>query len=376
MSQSRDLQDFIDSAILAGLRDHFDIHFTDSVFDHADYYTSIPEVLETMGYMVKKQPKIGVLVVGNDQEFVLTFGSVNSVFLNDYAQYSLGASNLTGYPVEFDLSRDKAGKLGNYSPHVVRHFKELDVTPAQADPSVVSFFQSDEVVINPKPGSIYIYERKQADNAEDFCTFDENGRMQVVLPDEPGYWKVELGAPTGAGGTNSTYRLWDKALSKRGFSYRFFISTGHLYFSNTKGAAFGLPPRAKHMRWEKLKLLPVPREEDKPVQGNPPEDDWKQVIAAFKDHPTWDNFVQAMKDPRVLSAASYYRSRQPIRIGVRDIGKKVRGLCGYHNAIPVAKYAEFLAQSAFPDGLEYYLVNFVNIGRGIKRDLEGNVYVQ
>jgi len=376
MSQSRDLQDFINSAILGGLGKYFDIHFTDSVFDHADYYTSIPEVLETMGYLVQRQPKIGVIVVGNGQEFTLTFGTINSVFLNDFAQYSLGASNLTGYPVEFDQSRDKAGKLGNFSPLVAKHFKELDVTPAQADPSVVSFFQSDEVVNNPNPGSIYIYTRKQADNVEDFCIFDDNGRLQIVLPDEPGYWKVELGAPTGAGGTNSSYRLWEKALVQRGFSFRFFISTGHLYFSNTKGAAFGLPPRAKHMRWEKLKLLPVPCEEDKPVDDIPPEEGWKQVINRFKDDPTWDSFVEVMKDPSVLAAASYYRSRHPIRIGVRDIGRKVRGLLGYHNAIPVAKYAEFLAQCSFPDGLEYYLVNFVNIGNGIRRDLAGNVYVQ
>merc|ERR1711988_784219 len=125
MSQQEEVLSLIDSAILARLSEFFTLEFTDSIFDHSDFYTDIPEVLASKGYNVHHVPKQGTYLSKGSLTYHLDFNVFNAVVLNDMVEDALGVNHLTGFPINFDRSPSHAGKLGNYSPIVLEYFRKL-----------------------------------------------------------------------------------------------------------------------------------------------------------------------------------------------------------------------------------------------------------
>jgi len=374
MSESEELQNLIDSAILNELGQLFELQFTNSVFDHEDYYTSIPEVLNSKGFHLHHKPGMGVHLSKGDLNYHINFGAVDAVFINDMVERALGYEHLTGFPVKFSAGNMHAGKLGNYSQALVEHFKALNVTPAQADPLVVKYFKSDEVVRNPDHGTIYIADGKEVDDLSTFQGFSDEGRLVIDLPTEPGYWRVDIGQPTRRGTKPSTLSAWEKALNKAKFSYKYVPSIGHLFFSNTKGAKFGLPPTAHHMRWTPLKLRDTETGPEESLP--PPPDEWKQIVEAFRDDPNKLTFQKVLTSSETKLAFRYYNKKGHIGAGSRDIGRKLRvELAGHGKSVTIPEFARFIESVSFPSGLEYYLCNMIKIGQEISYDSEGKVYV-
>jgi len=374
MADSEELRNLIDSAILGELDPLFEIKFTDSVFDHEEYYTSIPDVLNVKGFHVHHVPKQGVYLSKGQVNYHINFGVFDAVFINDMVEKALGSSHLTGFPVKFDYGKGHAGKLGNYSQVAAEHFRKLNVTPAQSDPSVVRLFKSDKVVRNENPETILIVPSKEVDDLALFQSIDDFGTLQISLPTEPGYWRVDIGQPTGSGNKPSTLQLWEKQLGKAKFSYKYIPTIGHLFFANTEGAKFGLPPTATHMRWPPLQLNDAVDPDPEPLAE--PDEGWKLLVHAFRDEPCKLTFEKVLKDAVTRKAFRFYNRKGHIEVGSRDIGKKLRDkMTGYGRSVSFAEFAEFLESVSFPSGLEYYLCNLIKIGQVLSYDDKGKVYV-
>jgi len=374
MADSEELQNLVDSAILGELDQLFEIQFTDSVFDHEEYYTSIPDVLDVRGFHVHHVPREGVYLSKGQVSHHINFGPFDAVFINDMVEKALGFDHLTGFPVNFDYGKGHAGRLGNFSSIAAEHFRKLNVTPAQSDPTVVRYFKSDEVVKNDFPGSIYIFPGKTLDRLEEFQHISDEGVLTITLPKEPGYWRVDIGTMTAGGKKPSTLQLWESRLAKAKYSYRYLSNIGHLFFSNTKGAKFGLPPTARHMRWEPLNLNEtVEPEIVRPVE---PDNQWKQLVEDFRKDPSKFNFERVLKSEITRGAFRYFNRKGHIEVGSRDIGRKLRErMVGHGRSVTFQEFSEFLESVSFPSGLEYYLCNLVKIGQVLSYDDKGKVYV-
>lgn len=373
MSVSEELQNLIDSAILNELGQLFELQFTNSVFDHEEYYTSIPEVLKSRGYNLHHTKGEGVHLCKGKLDYHVNFGAFDAVFINDMVERSLGYEHLTGFPVKFSATSLHAGRLANFSTQTVEHFKKLNVTPAQADPMAVRFFKSDEVVENLDHGSIYITERKEVDDLGAFQSFSDEGKLIIDLPTEPGYWRLDIGPTTNRGNKPSTLLMWEKVLIKAKFSFKYVPSLGHLFFSNTQGAKFGLPPTAHHMRWKPL-LLRDPEVEEEVIPL--PPDDWQEIVEAFRDDPSNVTFLKVLNSFECKIAFKYYNKKRHIGAGSRDIGKKLRmELVGVAKSVTFPEFAKILESVSFPSGLDYYLCNLIKIGNELSYDREGKVYV-
>jgi hypothetical protein len=375
MANSEELQNLVDSAILGELSHIFDLQFTDSVFEHEDYYTSIPEILSDQGYNLHHPPQDGVYLSRGDSSYHINFGTFNATFVNDMAEQALGIKHLTGFPVGFDNGRKNGGKLGNFSVAAAEHFRKLNVTPAQADVSVVRMFQSDVVVQNENPESILLVVDKEVDELAQFQTFDDDGMLHIHLPTEPGYWRIDIGQPTERGDKPSTLSQWGKMLKSHFFSYRYVPNIGHLYFANTEGAKYGLPPTAKHMRWAPLDIKP--REDRGPAPAREPDPrSWRPLVRTFQENPSKVTLDPILKSADARRAFLFFNSRGYVKAGSRDMGKRLKEkMHGWARAISFPEFGRFLESVSFPSGPEYYLCNLVKIGNGLSYDAEGNVYV-
>lgn len=374
MANSEELRNLIDSAILGELSPLFDIQFTDSVFDHEEYYTSIPEVLSSKGFNLHHVPGNGVYLSKGSVNYHVDFGVFDAIFINDMVERSLGFRHLTGFPVKFDAGKEHAGKLGNYSPFALEHFRRLNVTAAQSDPMVVKMFKSDVMVKNENPDSLLILPSKVLDDLGEFQTFDDEGSPKIDLPTRPGYWRVDIGQPTASGAKPSTLQLWEKKLRLYRFSFKYVPSIGHLYFANTEGAKFGLPPNAAHLRWPLLDLREP--EEETPEAPEEPDEEWKLLVHGFKDAPGKVTFDKVMYSHVAKHAFRYYNRKSHVEAGSRDIGKRLKEkMTGAARSISFPEFAAFLETVSFPSGLEYYLCNLIKIGQVLSYDAKGNVYV-
>lgn len=176
---------------------------------------------------------------------LLEAGPLNLVFLNDYISWSGG-----------DLRNDKVlmeggavvGTSFRDSNRALRdRLDSLGITGREADAEIIRMFRSDEVVRNENPCSLRINWSRQPDPERQFFL---NG--ELILPREAGYWRVTF--PRIKDVPLPLEPEWKEALAREAFSYRFYPSTGNLFFSNTVGAKHGLPPTAKHLGLPKLDL--------------------------------------------------------------------------------------------------------------------------
>jgi len=182
---------------------------------------------------------------------LLEAGPLNLVFLNDYIAWSGG--NMATDKVLMDGGVAIGSAFRDFNPKVREWLEELGIKDEAADAEVIRMFRSDQVVENLRPDSLRINFSKQPGKEKDFLVDD-----MIKLPEYAGYWRLSF--PRIKDVPTPMPLKWKTALDEKRFSYKFYPSNGNLFFSNTLGAKYGLPPTAKHLGLPKLDVGREPQE--------------------------------------------------------------------------------------------------------------------
>jgi hypothetical protein len=181
---------------------------------------------------------------------LLEAGPLNLVFMNDYISWSIGKETLGADKVLTDTGTAIGDAFRDFGPEVREWLGGLGIGGESANAEIIRMFRSDQVVQNARPASLRINYSKMPDPEEKFLELSPEGSQNILLPSFAGYWRVSF--PRIHDVPTPVPAIWRTALSEAKFSYRFFPASGDLFFSNTLGAKYGLPPTAKHMGLPKL----------------------------------------------------------------------------------------------------------------------------
>lgn len=161
----------------------------------------------------------------------LEMGVYNSWFLRAYAEQAIDLPK--GWRVNTMRRTEVA------APGSITHGEIFDK-------DMYALYTSDEPVLNydnpasivPLPGLVAL-----APHEIDPCVDDE-GRTKPCLPGGVGYWKIFFWRSN----HDDEYKEgWIKLLAESGYSYVFNEKKDKLYFSNTAGSKYGLPPSPRHL---------------------------------------------------------------------------------------------------------------------------------
>jgi len=359
------VQQYIDSCIVKELESKFEVRYSDTMYVHRPCYTSAKTVITKNGYSLKTSDE-GYQLKGSETTQVkaeeINLGIWSSSFLNMRVYQDV--AGVMPYVVGFSIAnaKSKQGELARSSGRLMEEQESKKLTAEQSDVTALSLFSSTEVTADGKEG-LYQFDGAELLPRDDFQEEEEDRTIISFAdsdePDAPFYYRINMKRRGRV--YEKLPKSWEDAIAKEGLSWSYDMNTGILYVSNTKGAAYGLPPNPVVMKmgslglelqdWPETAQKTVPLAGTGKAKGTGDPMHGQEVVEQFLHNPDEATYREMVADDGVRELFKSYKDNVRYKLGTNSnklttaLRKK---MTGEENARTWSEFSELIQTVACP----------------------------